>query len=493
MANEIKVYNTLSKNKEAFKPIKTGAISMYNCGPTVYDFAHIGNLRSYVFADTLRRTLEFNDYKVHQVINITDVGHLVSEGDDGEDKMTKALKREKLPLTLESMSVIAEKYFQTFVDDLKALNIELPEKFPKASEHILEDIEIIKKLDEKGFMYKTTDGLYFNTEKFPAYGKLGQSAVHDSKSIDTGILDAKPPEQNRKPEQSPQHNNVSRIGINAEKKSQRDFCLWKFDAKLGWESPWGRGFPGWHIECSAMSRKYLGQPFDIHTGGIDHIPVHHNNEIAQSEAAYDEPLANYWMHNEFITLNNSKMAKSAGGFITLNALKDESISPIGYRYWLLTAHYRSPTNFSFEAVHGAQNALIRLMATVSQYSAQNGQGSPITGYIDRFRMLVNDDLDTPQAIALTWELIKDPAQMDEDKLATLLEFDRVLGLGLAHVPKATDTESLILPVEITALVDAREDARKEKDWKKSDALRAEIETRGYIIKDTDKGVSVIKK
>ncbi|MEI6304834.1 MAG: cysteine--tRNA ligase [Candidatus Taylorbacteria bacterium] len=474
MAKEIKVYNTLSKNMEIFKPVKTGEVFMYNCGPTVYDFAHIGNLRSYVFADTLRRTLEFNNYKVHQVINITDVGHLVSEGDDGEDKMTKALKREKLPLTLESMNVIAEKYFQAFVNDFKALNIELPENFPKASEHIQEDIEIIQKLEEKGFMYKTSDGLYFDTARFPSYGKLGQSVTGDTSA------------QEQK--------DVSRIGLNTEKKSQRDFCLWKFDTKLGWDSPWGKGFPGWHIECSAMSRKYLGQPFDIHTGGIDHIPVHHNNEIAQSEAAYDKPLANYWMHNEFITLNNSKMAKSAGGFITLSGLKDESISPIGYRYWLLTAHYRSPANFSFEAVRGAQNALIRLMATVSQYSGQNSIGTPISAYIERFRAHVNDDLDTPKAIALAWDLTKDSEQKDTDKLATLLEFDRVLGLGLRDVPKTTESEnSSSLPVEIVALVDAREDARKEKDWKKSDALRAEIEARGYIVKDTEKGVNVLKK
>jgi len=271
----------------------------------------------------------------------------------------------------------------------------------------------------------------------------------------------------------------------------KDFSLWKFDAKLGWDSPWGKGFPGWHIECSAMSRKYLGQPFDIHTGGIDLAPIHHNNEIAQSEAAYGEPLAKYWMHKAFITMDNKKMAKSAGGFITLTKLGTDSISPIGYRYWLLTAHYRSPANFTVEAVHGAQNALIRLMATVSQYSGQNTPGEPISEYMERFTGYVNDDLDTPKAVALAWDMIKDTKHTEANKLATLLEFDRVFGLGLRDVPKVEpglDIEAL--PDEIVALVEAREEARKEKDWKKSDALRAEIESRGYSVKDTEKGVKV---
>ncbi len=475
---QIQLYNSLTKTKEDFKPIKPGEVSMYNCGPTVYDYVHIGNLRAYIFSDILRRTFEFNKFDVHQIINITDVGHLVSDGDEGEDKMTKALKRENRPLTLESMNEVASKYADAFIVDLKSLNIEMPERFPRASEHIVEDIELIKILEEKGFAYKTSDGMYFDTAKFPSYGKLGQSLIE--------------PLSPRKVEAS--ENALSRIGANPEKRDPKDFSLWKFDTKLGWDSPWGRGFPGWHIECSAMSRKYLGQPFDIHTGGIDHIPVHHNNEIAQSEAAYGLPLSNVWMHNEFITLNQAKMAKSAGGFIKLADLQKELISPLGYRYWLLTAHYRSPANFSFEAVRGAQNALIRLLATVGEYSGQNAPGTPIPGYIERFTGYVNDDLDTPKAVALAWDLIKDSQQSDADKLATLLQFDRVLGLGLANVPKidpSADLESL--PEEISALVDAREEARKEKDWKKSDALRVEIEARGYSVEDTGKGVKVVRK
>ncbi len=463
---QIQLYNSLSKTKEIFKPIKASEVSMYNCGPTVYDHAHIGNLGAYIFADTLRRVFEFNGYKVHQVMNITDVGHLVSDGDDGEDKMTKALKREKLPLTLESMLMIGAKYADIFITDLKAVNNEMPEKLPKASDHIQDDIELIQTLEAKGFAYKTDDGMYFDTAKFPSYGKLGNIS-NDSRE------------------------DVSRISINPQKKNSKDFSLWKFDTDLGWESPWGRGFPGWHIECSAMSEKYLGQPFDIHTGGIDLAPIHHNNEIAQSEAAHGKPLANYWMHKAFINVDNKKMSKSAGGFTTLTGLREGSISPIGFRYWLLTANYRSPVNFSFEAVRGAQNALIRLMATVSEYSSHDGHGTPIKTYIERFTGYVNDDLDTPKAAALTWELIKDQMESDADKLATLLEFDRVFGLGLAEIPKVDSfTDIDALPDEIAALVDAREEARKEKDWKKSDALRAEIEARGYEIKDTEKGVRV---
>ncbi|MEN9524337.1 MAG: cysteinyl-tRNA synthetase, cysteinyl-tRNA synthetase, partial [Candidatus Parcubacteria bacterium] len=276
---------------------------MYHCGPTVYDYAHIGNLRSYVFADLLRRTFEYNNYKVTQIINITDVGHLVTDGDEGEDKMTKALRRENLPLTLGSMDRVATFYFVKFVDDLKALNIELPHEFPRASHYIEDDILMLKELEKKGFVYTTSDGLYFDISKFPTYGKLGNISLQAQKD-------------------------GARVVVNPEKRNPADFVLWKFDSKIGWASPWGQGFPGWHIECSVMSRKLLGQPFDIHTGGIDHIPVHHNNEIAQSEAAYGQPLANFWMHNEFITVDNAKMAKSSGGFMTLKSLEDETISAL---------------------------------------------------------------------------------------------------------------------------------------------------------------------
>ena len=459
---DIKIYNTLSRTKESFTPRIAGKVSLYSCGPTVYDYAHIGNLRAYVFSDILRRTFEYFSYDVHQVINITDVGHLVSDGDDGEDKMTKALKREHKPLTLEAMNEVATFYFEKFVDDLKSLNIELPREFPRASENIAEDIEIIKILEQKGIAYETSDGMYFDISKFPSYGKLGNISIKDLKD-------------------------GARVAVNSEKRNPIDFSLWKFDAKLGWDSPWGKGFPGWHIECSAMSRKYLGQPFDIHTGGIDHIPVHHNNEIAQSEAAYDVPLAHYWMHGAFITQNDAKMAKSAGGFITLNTLHEHSISPLGYRYWLLTAHYRSPANFSFEAVLGAQNALIRLIDTVSAYPEG---GAVIPSCIEQFEDFIADDLDTPKAIALMWDLVKSDSYSSADKRTTIEKFDTVFGLKLSSIPRPADEP---VPPEIEVLAEAREEARKEKDWVKADGLRAEIEARGYEVLDTENGFKVVRK
>lgn len=475
---DIQLYNTLSKKKEIFKPIKAGVVGMYHCGPTVYDRAHIGNLRAYVFADTLRRVFEYNDYKVNQVINITDVGHLTSDADAGEDKMTKALVRENMSLTLSAMREVGTKYFDAFVEDLKELHIELPQAFPRASDTIKEDIELIKKLEEKGFTYTTTDGIYFDTNKFTGYGKLGGNAVEEKVDV------------------------RGRIGENTEKKNFRDFAIWKFSAKqhvgkeivsIGWESPWGKGFPGWHIECSAMSRMILGQPFDIHTGGIDHISVHHNNEIAQSEAAFGEPLAHYWMHNEFITIKKSKMAKSEGNYITLDTLEHEHISPLAYRYWLLTAHYRSPVNFTYSAVKSAQTALIRLLATVSGFPLG---GKVLSTYKNDFQVFVNDDLDIPRAIALMWDLLKDSNVSDEDKRATLIDFDRVLGLDLDAVSpmeSVTPAHAHEIPPEIQALADAREEARKSKEWVKADALRNEIQERGFDVVDTDAGFSIIPR
>jgi len=462
---------------------------MYNCGPTVYDRAHIGNLRAYVFADTLRRTFEYAGFSVKQVVNITDVGHLTSDADAGEDKMSKALARENLPMTLSAMHDVGTKYMLAFIEDLKELQIELPTEMPRASDNIAEDIELIKKLEKKDFIYTTSDGVYFDTSKFKGYGKLG------------GLFTDKPKVETK-----------SRIAVNTEKKNPVDFALWKFshantEEVLGWDSPWGKGFPGWHIECSAMSQKYLGQPFDIHTGGIDHISVHHNNEIAQSEAAYDTTLANYWMHNEFITLRNAKMAKSdgpstgsgQGGFLTLESLQQEGVSPLAYRYWLLTAHYRSPANFTFEAVKAAQNALIRLLATVSSYSNQTLPGTIIPAYKARFETHIADDLNIPQALALVWELAKDDTQKPEDKRATIIDFDRVLGLNVAVVDHLHDEHNHDhgdheeTPFEIIALAEAREEARQSKEWEKADALRKEIEKRGFSIVDEDKGYEVRKK
>ena len=456
---DFRIYNTLTKKKELFEPLKSGRASLYHCGPTVYDRAHIGNLRAYVFADTLRRALEYFDYEVDQAVNITDVGHLASDADAGDDKMTKALKREGLPFTLEAMRDVGTKYADLFKQDLVNLNIETPKAFPRASDYIKEDIDIILELEKKGLTYKTSDGIYFDISKFPGYGKLGDIKLGGLKK-------------------------GARVETNSEKRQQSDFALWKLDAKLGWESPWGCGFPGWHIECSAMSRAVLGQPFDIHTGAIDLIPTHHNNEIAQSEAAFGVPLARYWMHNEFLNTGAAKMAKSTGSGITLESLKDMTISPLAYRYWLLMAHYRTPASFSPDAVKGAQSALIRLMDTVSSFPEG---GTVIETYEERFKTFIGDDLDTPKAVALIWELLKDTAQTPADKRATILRFDTALGLKLGSVPAPAPEE---VPSEITALAEAREEARKEKDWVKADALRIELASRGYEVLDGPNGYHI---
>ncbi len=459
----IKFHNTLGGEKEEFKPIEAGKVGVYACGPTVYDFAHIGNLRSYIFADILRRTLEYNGYEVKQVMNITDVGHLVSDGDEGEDKMTKALKRESKPLTLEAMKEVADFYAEKFKEDIADLNIETPHVFPKASEHIKEMIEIIKALEEKGFAYKTSGGVYFEVSKFKDYGKLGKINV---KGLEEG----------------------ARIEKNPEKRGGADFALWKFNANLGWDSPWGKGFPGWHIECSAMSVKYLGQPFDIHTGGVDHIPVHHQNEIAQSEAAYGKPLANYWLHGEFLVLSEKKMAKSAGTFITLRDLKEKGFNPLAYRFLVLGAHYRTPLNFSWEALEAARNGLEHLYDKISNLKSQiSNLGNINEEYKNKFLEKINDDLNTPRALAVVQELLKSDVSAG-DKLATLFDFDRVLGLGLKDSSRTEE-----IPEEIKKLAEEREAARREKDWQKSDELRERIRSLGYEIEDTDKGHTLKKK
>ena len=450
--NKIWFHNTLSNKKEEFKPLKKGEVSMYNCGPTVYNYAHIGNLRSYVFADILRRTFEYNGYKVNQVVNVTDIGHLSSDSDDGEDKMTKALKREGKPLTLEAMREVANFYFEEFKKDLTSLNIELPEHFPFASDHIQEDIDLVQTLTDKGFTYKTSDGIYFDTSKFPEYGKLGNIKM-DS--------DAE-----------------SRIGVNSEKKNYRDFAVWKFNNELGYDAPFGKGFPGWHIECSAMSVKYLGSEFDIHTGGIDHIPVHHNNEIAQSVCA-GNPYAKYWLHNAHLNMGEEKMAKSGDNFITLQTLKDKGIDPLALRYVFLGARYSSPLQFSWEALEGANTALKRLRGSID-----GDIGNASTPYLNKFNEYINDDLDTAKALALISDILKDQNLSQSDKKATILDFDKVLGLELDKI------ETFEIPEEVNNLIKDRDLARANKDFAKSDELRAKIEKFGFEVKDTGEGTTV---
>ncbi len=434
-------------------------MGMYHCGPTVYDFVHIGNLRSWVTADLLRRTLEYGGYEVKQIMNITDIGHLSGNGDEGEDKMTKGLKREGRPLTIEAMKEMADFYAERFKEDLEKINILTPHEFPKASEHIKEDIELIETLESKGFAYKTSDGVYFDTSRDKDYGKLGGS-VSDKEEY-------------------------SRIGENPEKKNPRDFALWKLNPTLGFESPWGKGFPGWHIECSAMAKKYLGEHFDIHTGGIDLAPIHHNNEIAQSENACDCQFVNYWVHNAFVNIGSDKMAKSEGNFITLNTLTEKKYLPLAYRYWLLQARYNSPINFSFEALESAQTAFIKI---VKNYKTLPDGGEVSQRYKEELTKAMNDDLDTPKTIALLWELLKDEPVSPEDKKETIKEFDKLLGLGIEQNAKELkDTATDELPQNIQDLIEKREDARKNKDWKMSDKLRDEIKSLGYTVEDLPEG------
>lgn len=462
----IKLFNTLSRKKEAFRPIRKGAVGMYTCGPTVYQYAHIGNMRAYVMADVLKRTLKYAGVKVNHVINITDVGHLTSDADEGEDKMEAEARREQ-----KSAQDIAQFYTTAFFDDLKILNIITKGiKFPRASKHIKEQIRLIKILKKKGFAYRTSDGIYFDTSKFKNYGKLARLNL---KGLREG----------------------ARIGIHVEKKNVSDFALWKFSPKESvrqqeWKSPWGVGFPGWHIECSAMSMKYLGKHFDIHTSGIDHIPVHHTNEIAQSESVTGKKFVNYWIHNEFVSMEGEKMAKSLGNIFTLADLGKKGVSPATYRYWLLTAHYRSPIAFSLEAVHGAGVALLRIISTIA--GAPSG-GRPVKRIMKKFTEYISNDLDTPRAVALIWEVLKDEKISPQDKRATIFEFDNVLGLDMKGLVKNTKKIArVIVPENIEQLLRERENARNKKDWATADKLRGAIHALGYEIKDTNKGPEVVK-
>lgn len=460
---EIFLQNNLSGAKEAFKPIQEKKTGLYSCGPTVYNYAHIGNLRAYVLSDILRRTLEYAGYKVSQIINITDVGHLTSDSDQGADKIEEEAKKEN-----KNAKEIAEFYTSAFFEDLQKLNIKTEGTiFPKASEHITEQIELVKKLEEKGFTYKTSDGIYFDTSKFRDYGKLGKTNIE---GLESG----------------------ARVEINSEKKNITDFALWKFSQphekrQQEWESPWGIGFPGWHIECSAMSMKYLGETFDIHTGGIDHIPVHHNNEIAQSESATGKPFVNYWLHNAFVNIEGGKMAKSEGNFVRLETLLGKGINPLSYRYLLLTARYNSPLNFKWEALESANKALTKLAKDFFKLGQASSEANP--EYLKKFEDFIADDLDTPKAIALIWELIKDQSIENSAKRKTLIEFDKILGLDIEKLSQQF-SKKIKIPKEIENLAKEREEARTNEDWRKSDELRDKITELGYIVTDTKDGQEI---
>ncbi len=458
--NPIFLFDTLTKKKREFSPIIEKQVSMYHCGPTVYDYLQIGNLRTFMLGDLLRRTFEFNGYKVNQVMNITDIGHLISDADSGDDKMTKALVREGKELNLENMKQIALFYAEAFKKDLKDLNILIPNVLPMASDHIKEDIDLIQKLSDKGLTYKTSDGVYFNTLNYPAYGKLGGIAVVDEKELQ------------------------SRLASNPEKKDPRDFALWKFNPELGYEAPWGKGFPGWHIECSAMSMRYLGESFDIHTGGIDLISTHHNNEIAQSESVTEKPFANYWLHGAFLNLKNIKMSKSTGG-IALKDLIEKGYSPLDYRYLLLTAHWSTALSFSFESLDAAKNARQKLVKHVSELK----DGEIDQKQIQEFNIIVNNNLNMPEAVSFVWQLLK----AGDLNTPTLSEFDRVLGLNLISEAKKQNDANENIPAHVQDLITSTTVARANKNWEEADRNKEKLRKLGYEVIDTPNGTEVKKK
>ncbi len=466
----LSLFNTESRQVEVFTPQAAKHVTMYSCGPTVYDYAHIGNLRTYVFVDLLNRTLKYNGYIVKNTINLTDFGHLTDDGDAGEDKMMKGLKREGKPVTLSAMRELSDIYITAFMEDLAELRIIPPTTFSRASDYINEQIQLVKNLEQKGYTYETSDGVYFDISKFPTYGRLGKINLEELKS-------------------------GARVETNTEKKHPADFAIWK-KGLLGWDSTWGKGFPGWHIECSAMAIATLGKTIDIHTGGIDHIHTHHNAEIAQSESATGKLFAKYWLHNEFITIDSSRIGKSLGNAINLRHLTDQGFSGDDYRYLLLTAHYRSPLNFSFDALKAAKQALFRLKRHVyEEYQAKATTPNP--AYLERFLTAINNDLDTPKALALAWEVTKDDALDNGMKCATLREFDRVLGIGLSDklddaLFKLGVVAEADLPADIQELMDAREAARAARNWDESDRLRGILNFKGYAIEDTATGPKVSK-
>ncbi len=456
----LQFYNTLGKKKEEFIPINKDEVLFYSCGPTVNNYAHIGNLRAYVLADLIQKTIEYSGYKVKRVMNITDIGIMSSDADSGDDKMTMALVREGKELTLENMRQLAEFYTAKFKEDLRKLNIEVPKNIYFASDYVKEDVELVQKLEEKGYAYKTSDGLYFDTEKMPDYGIL------------TGGKIARDAEH-------------ARIAENPEKKSPEDFALWKFNKHIGYESPWGKGFPGWHIECSAIGMKFLAEQFDIHTGGIDLIPTHHTNEIAQSESATGKkPFVKFWMHNEHVDVGGAKMAKSKGDFLRIGTLSEKGMNPLTYRFWLLMASYRTKVNFSWEALEGAETALKRLYALYMALGEDVGNVS--LEYKEKFTNFIQDDLDTPRALVVVWDVMKDESLSPADKKATILDFDKVLGLGFENLKEEE------IPEEVLKIAAARELARMGKDYAKSDELRKEINALGYEVKDAPEGQVIYK-
>lgn len=464
-------YNTLTRKKEEFHSIDENRVRMYSCGPTVYSYAHIGNFRTYIFMDTLRRVLKYNGYELKHVMNITDVGHLESDADEGEDKMEKAARKEK-----KDPYEIANFYTEIFLKDMGKLNIDKPEIITKATENISQMIEYVKEIIKNGYAYETSKGIYFDISKLDKYPVLS------NRKLDDQIAGA-------------------RVDVDPEKKNPYDFALWIKAPEnhiMKWESPWGLSYPGWHLECSTMGRRFLGEEFDIHTGGVDHIPTHHENEIAQSKGATGKIPAHVWMHCEYLQVDGGKMSKSLGNTYTISQLQEKGISPLAFKLFCFTAHYRNKLNFTFEGAYGAQKALERLYD--SYIKNANGvddvDENTIKEYEERFLAYINDDMNMPGAMSVVWEIARNVKK--SIKFADLLlKFDKVLGLDIKnaekYLVKFKQNDSEELPAEIKKLVEERKNARAEKNWAKSDEIRDKIISLGYSIKDTKDGIIVKKE
>ena len=464
---ELKLYNTLTRQKQEFKPLEGNEVRIYTCGPTVYSFAHIGNFRAYIFMDTLRRVLKYNGYSLKHVMNITDVGHLESDADEGEDKMEKAAKKEN-----KNPYEIAAFYTDIFFRDMGRLNIDKPEIVARATEHISEMLEFVQKLIENGYAYETSKGIYFDISKLDRYPVLS------NRKLDDQIAGA-------------------RVDVDTEKRSPYDFALWIKAPEthiMKWESPWGLSYPGWHIECSAMGKKYLGEEFDIHTGGVDHIPTHHENEIAQSKGCTGKVPAKRWMHVEFLQVDGGKMSKSLGNTYTLDQLQEKGIEPLAYKLFNYTAHYRTKLNFTFEVATSSQKALNRLREGYLKHSesTENVEDEIIESYKKRFIEAVNDDLNMPLAMGIVWEVVRN--EIKSQKFAELLlEFDKILGIDIQNSKKYLENnENEELPEEINKLLEQRKIAREEKNWAESDRIRDELKEKGYIVKDTKEGQTITR-
>ena len=460
----MKLYNTLTKAKEEFKPLEGDTVRMYSCGPTVYNYAHIGNMRTYIFMDILRRALRYNGFKLKGVMNITDVGHLMSDADEGEDKMVRAsIQQKKTP------EEIADFYTQAFFKDLERLNIDMPEIVPKATGHILEMIEFVERLLEKGYAYMIEDGIYFDISKFSEYGKLSGINLEDQMA-------------------------GARVDVNEGKRNPADFALWKKAPKehiMQWESPWGMGYPGWHIECSAMGRKYLGDQFDIHSGGVDHIPIHHENEIAQSQAFTGKPPAKFWLHGEFMMVDGGKMSKKLGNTYTIDDLSRKGYAPMVFRFFCLNAHYRKSLNFTFEAMEGARVSYERLLSALYSHkvSPQKTGSEIIEKYLREFKEAIDDDLNIPLALGVLFTMLKE--EKSGDIFEAALKMDEVFGLRLSQAaPKESGGEDI--PDEIKRIAEERFIARQSKDFKKADELRVKLQSLGYSVKDSKQGYEIVK-